>query len=129
MHLIHVTAAIIREGNRILICQRGAGGSCAYLWEFPGGKIEPGESPEECLIRECREELGVDIAIRSQYDDVTYDYPERSIRLTFFNVEIISGSIDPRVHLEMRWINAHEFEGFNFCPADVGIARKLAQEA
>ena len=72
--MLEVTAAIIRKDNRILICQRPANKSCGLLWEFPGGKIEPGENGEQCIVRECQEELGVTLQVHKEVIDVVYEY-------------------------------------------------------
>ncbi len=123
---MHVTAAIIFENERYLICQRGAGGSCAYLWEFPGGKVEPNEDPEACLIRECQEELGITIRLLRIYAETSYQYPERRIDFTFFEAHIESGSISPTVHEDVRWVSYQELHQYPFCPADVEIVKKLS---
>jgi mutator protein MutT len=123
--MIEVAAAIIMKGGRYLICRRGEGGSCAHLWEFPGGKRERGETPEECLWRECREELGVDIHIRTVFEKTTYRYPDREIAFTFFLADIIAGDITPTVHEAVRWVLPSELKNFKFCPADVGIVNLL----
>ena len=83
--MILVSAAIIRNtAGEILICQRGAGGSCAFLWEFPGGKQEAGEKAADCLVRECREELGIEIDIVALLEQTSYTYPDNKIGLSFF---------------------------------------------
>lgn len=83
--MIFVSAAIIRNtAGEILICQRGAGGSCAFLWEFPGGKQEAGETAADCLVRECREELGIEIDIVALLEQTSYTYPDNKIGLSFF---------------------------------------------
>lgn len=124
--MIHVTAAIIRnEEGRILICQRGPGGNCEYLWEFPGGKLEPGETPEECIIRECREELEIDIAVKGIFAETTYQYPDREIAFTFFDAAVIGGRPKMDVHNDMRWVTTSEMENYEFCPADIAIVEIL----
>ena len=83
--MTRVSAAIIKNSdNEILICQRGPGGSCEFLWEFPGGKIEPGESPEECLVRECLDELEIEIAGLDLFEQTKYSYPNRQTGSRFF---------------------------------------------
>ena len=87
--MILVSAAIIRNtAGEILICQRGAGGSCAFLWEFPGGKQEAGETAADCLVRECREELGIEIDIVALLEQTSYTYPDNKIGLSFFAAKI-----------------------------------------
>lgn len=90
--MILVSAAIIRNtAGEILICQRGAGGSCAFLWEFPGGKQEAGETAADCLVRECREELGIEIDIVALVEQTSYTYPDNKIGLSFFAAQITGG--------------------------------------
>lgn len=120
-----VTAAVIQENGKILICQRGAGGNCAFLWEFPGGKLEPCESKEECLIRECEEELGIRITVGSVFAETTYQYPDRKIAFTFFNAQIVAGEIVPKVHHQVRWVTSAELSKYEFCPADIEIIEML----
>jgi 8-oxo-dGTP diphosphatase len=116
--MIDVSAAVICEGDRVLICQRPKGKSFELLWEFPGGKIEPHESAEECLVRECREELGIAIRVRDKLAEVVYDYPGGPIRLHFFEAEILSGRVVRKEHAAMKWVTADELNNFAFCPAD-----------
>jgi len=123
--MVNVTAAIIRQNNKILICQRGAGGSCEYLWEFPGGKLESGETLEECIIRECKEELEIDIVVKNVFAESTYQYPDKEIAFTFFEADIVNGNLKANVHQDVRWIQMQELRNFKFCPADVMIVEKL----
>ncbi|MDY9921083.1 MAG: 8-oxo-dGTP diphosphatase MutT [Synergistota bacterium] len=126
--MIRVSAAIIKnQDNEILICQRGPGGSCEFLWEFPGGKIEPGESPEECLVRECREELEIDIEVRDLFEQTTHSYPERDIEFMFFRASLKKGIPVPSVHKNIKWVSPDKLEEHEFCPADVFIVEKLAK--
>ena len=128
MKRIEVTAAIFRRNGRIFLCRRGEGGSCATLWEFPGGKIEQGETPEECLIRECREELQIDIAVDSLYDQFDYDYPDKALRFYFFNARILSGEPQLQVHTDSHWLWPRELTQYDACPADKGLIERLAGE-
>jgi 8-oxo-dGTP diphosphatase len=125
--MIHVAAAILRKDDKILICQRGAGGNCEYLWEFPGGKQDTGETMEQCLIRECREELEIEIGIKSIFAETTWQYPDRKIAFTFFNAELIQGEPVKNVHKILQWVSPNELADYEFCPADVGIVDKLAK--
>ena len=127
--MLHVTAAILRNGaGELLICRRGPGGSCGGLWEFPGGKVEPGESEEACVARECREELAVDIALDGVYDRFTYAYPEREIAFTFFTGRIPAGSPVCTVHEAIAWVRRADLGPYPFCPADEGLVRRLMGE-
>ena len=126
--MTRVSAAIIKNfDNEILICQRGPGGSCQFLWEFPGGKIEPGETPEECLVRECREELDIEIEVLDLFEETKYSYPERDIEFMFFTASLIKGVPTPSVHNCIKWVPRDRLHGYEFCPADVIIIEKLGQ--
>ena len=122
-----VVAALIWEGNRFLACQRPAHKARGLLWEFVGGKVEPGESREEALIRECREELDITIAPRDVFLTVIHEYPDLTVRLTLFNTSIVSG--DPKLleHNDLRWITVQEIDSLEFCPADEEILKKLKE--
>lgn len=123
-----VAAAIIRKEDKVLICKRGAGGNCAYLWEFPGGKKEENESLEECLERECSEELGITIKVKDVFDEVVYKYPDREISITFFNAEILEGKLIPAVHEQIKWASLKELSEYDFCPADREVVRRLSEK-
>ena len=125
--MIFIAAAIIRDNQkRILICRRDAGGSCAYLWEFPGGKQEPGESLNECARRECMEELGIRIALDGIFGETTYSYPERDVSITFFNAHITKGIPLKRVHTDILWVAPCDLYRYSFCPADEEIIKELS---
>lgn len=114
-----VAAAVIKNNNNeILICQRGKGGSCAYLWEFPGGKLENDESMAECIIRECKEELNISVTVKSTLSKFNYSYPERDIAFTFFEAKIINGTLKMNVHNDIKWVKAEDLKNYKFCPAD-----------
>ncbi len=126
--MTRVSAAIIKNSdNEILICQRGPGGSCEFLWEFPGGKIEPGESPEECLVRECREELEIDIEFLDLFEQTTHSYPEREIEFIFFTASLKKGAPVPSVHNCIKWVLPDKLQDYEFCPADVYVVNDLLQ--
>lgn len=120
-----VTAAILRRGDKILICQREKIGSCALLWEFPGGKQEEGETLAECLIRECQEELGVTIQVGDVFTETQYTYGDNQMHFTFFDSRIIEGELQRTVHRDIRWVRAEELGQYTFCPADVEVAGRL----
>lgn len=115
-----VTAAIIRRNRKILICRR-AEGSCAHLWEFPGGKTEPGETPFECLSRELREELNIEIKPLREYCRSVYG----ELSFVFIEAEIVSGDPQLSVHEEMRWVLPEELTAFEWCPADRPVAEEI----
>lgn len=125
--MVHVTAAIILKQNKVLICQRGEGGPCAYLWEFPGGKQEEGESLVECLIREVKEELDLTIEVSDICDEFSYNYGDGEMNFTFYNAQILSGIIKPTVHESVLWVDVLELGDFVFCPADVSLVRRLIE--
>ena len=128
INMIHVAAAIIHRGPRILICQRGEGGNCSNLWEFPGGKVEPNETPEQCVLRECREELGIEIELKGLYARTKYRYPDREIAFSFFRAELTNGEIKRKVHRDIKWVLPDELKSYEFCPADIEIVNRLAME-
>ncbi len=128
--MTQVVAALIRRGDRFMICQRPAHKARGLLWEFVGGKIEPGESPEEALVRECTEEIGVKIKVGSVFMQVDHAYPDITIRLTLFNAELAPGD-EPQLleHNDIRFITVNEIENYEFCPADRDILEKIKREA
>jgi 8-oxo-dGTP diphosphatase len=127
INVTNVTAAIIQQGDKILICRRAEGDSCSGLWEFPGGKQEENETLEECLIRECREELGLRIKIKDVYLKKSWRYGKKEMEFTFFNAEIIDGEVKMKVHQDIKWVMADELSNYIFCPADVEVAERLGQ--
>ena len=122
-----VVAALIWEGDRFLACQRPAHKARGLLWEFVGGKVEPGESLEEALIRECREELDITVAPRDVFMEVIHEYPDLTVRLTLFNAAIAEGKPKALEHHDIRWITVQEIDGLEFCPADEEILKKLKE--
>jgi len=126
--MIHVSAAIIKDKTgKILICQRDKGGICEYLWEFPGGKQEPHETAELCLVRECMEELNISIEIKDLFAETVYEYPDRNIAFSFFNAEIVEGEPEANVHKSIIWVLKEKLSEFQFCPADTEIVELLAK--
>ena len=122
-----VVAALIWEGDRFLACQRPAHKARGLLWEFVGGKVEPGESLEEALIRECQEELDITVAPRDVFMEVIHEYPDLTVRLTLFNAAIAEGTPKALEHHDIRWITVREIDGLEFCPADEEILKKLRE--
>lgn len=127
--ITEVVAALIREGDRFLICQRPAGKARELLWEFAGGKVEPGETKEQALVRECREELDITLAVEGIYMDVIHTYPDLTVHLTLFSASIKAGIPQKLEHNDLRWITPEEIPQYAFCPADTAILRKLQSEA
>ena len=126
--MTEVVAALVRDTDRVLICQRPAHKARGMLWEFVGGKVEPGESREEALIRECREELAITIRVGNIFMEVTHTYPDLTIHLTVFNAEITAGVPRKLEHNDLRWITADELDRYAFCPADQAIVEKLQKD-
>ena len=122
--MMEVSAAVIWQGDRFLICQRPREKHCGLLWEFPGGKVERGESAEACVIRECREELGVGLKVHGAFYNTVQDYPDRTVHLYFFHAEIESGTLTPMEHNAVAWITQEEAADFAFCPADAKMLRE-----
>lgn len=117
--IIEVVGAIIRDGDRYLVGQRAANKSQGGLWEFMGGKIEPGETPEQALARECLEELALEIEDEHIIDSVVHEYPEKTIRLTLISCSPKSGSIPKALeHQQIRWVTRVEMDVLDFAPAD-----------
>lgn len=125
--MTEVVAALIWDEGRFMICQRPATKSCALLWEFVGGKVEKGETKEAALIRECREELGIEITVGDVFTEVVHEYPDITVHLTLFNAEISDGTPQKLEHNDIRWITPEEIPQYNFCPADIEIVAKLGK--
>ncbi len=123
-----VVAALIWEEGRFLICQRPAHKARGLLWEFVGGKVEPGETGEQALIRECREELGVTVAVGEVFLETVHAYPDLTIRLTLYSARIAEGRPRALEHRQLRWITPEEIPEYAFCPADREILEKLLRE-
>lgn len=126
--MFEVVAALIFDGDRFLICRRPANKARALLWEFVGGKVESGETKEQALVRECKEEL--DIAIQSDgvFCSLMHEYEDIKIHLTLFNCTIVGGQPTLLEHDDMRWITADEIPFYDFCPADKEILALLGNK-
>ncbi len=116
--MVYVVAAIMQKDGKLLLCQRPEGKRCALLWEFPGGKIEPGETPEECLVRECHEELGITIKTEQLAQEVVYAYSDITVNIHFYFCELISGTPTCIEHSRIQWFNLDEVLKLPLCPAD-----------
>lgn len=127
-HMTEVVAALIWQGERFMICQRPAHKARGMLWEFVGGKVEPGESKEQALVRECREELAVEVAVGDIFLEVTHTYPDIAVHLTLFHASIVQGVPQKLEHNDIRYITVDEIPKYEFCPADEVILQKLRQE-
>lgn len=120
-----VTAAIIVKDNQVLIAQRAPGENLAGKWEFPGGKIELGETPQECLKREIKEELDVDVVVLDFFAESIYVYHSGTIRLMAYWCKWISGEFELKVHSRIVWVNRHELALYDFAPADIPLVERL----
>ena len=125
--MTEVVAALIRDGDRFMICQRPANKKRGLLWEFVGGKVEQGETKEQALIRECVEELDILISVRDVLMDVIHEYPDLTVHLTLFNALIAEGAPRMLEHNDIRWITPREIPNYVFCPADEEILEKIIE--
>jgi mutator protein MutT len=122
---IEVSAALIFHNGKLLITQRHAKAHLGGLWEFPGGKREANETFEQCLVREIREELGVEISVSGLFEEISHDYPEKSVRLKFFLCQLRSGEPQPLGCAAFRWIGKDELTDYEFPAADARLLEKL----
>jgi 8-oxo-dGTP diphosphatase len=127
--MIDVTAAIWIENGKVLIARRRPGVSQAGLWEFPGGKVRLGESPAQCLKREIREELGIEIAVGEFFGESIYAYEDKTIRLLAYRVQAAGGELSANDHAELAWVAMADLGRYRFCPADVPFTEKLQKMA
>ena len=126
--MTEVVAALIWNEDRFLICQRPEHKARGLLWEYVGGKVEPGETKQEALIRECREELGITISVGDVFMDVVHEYPDITVHLTLFHAKITEGTIQLLEHNAVAWITPDEIPQYAFCPADKEINERIASE-
>ena len=126
--MTEVVAALIRAEGKILICQRPGHKARGLLWEFPGGKVDPGETPQNALKRECVEELGIRLAVGELFARVSHRYPDLSVRLSLYEASIAEGSPQNLEHRDIRWVSPGELLDYDFCPADRDIIARLSKE-
>ena len=124
MKNIHVVAAVIEKDGRIFATQRGYGDYKDW-WEFPGGKMEPGESPEEALAREIREELDTEISVGKLITSVEYDYPKFHMLMDCFMCSIVSGDLKLLEHEAARWLSADELWDVKWLPSDIRVIEEI----
>ena len=125
--IVLVAAAVIIEGGRVLLSQRKLGTHLAGAWEFPGGKVEPGEDPRAALVRELREELGIEAIAGDPVEVTFHHYPEKSVLLLFFEAARAPGSLEPRAVdvADVKWAAVEDLEDDLFPPADVAVLEKV----
>ncbi len=123
-----VTAAIIINNGKVLIAQRAENQKLAGKWEFPGGKIEPGETPEECLKREINEELGINIEVNDFFGESMYQYDTGTIKLLAYKAQWIGGEFKLTAHSQIKWVKPSELGNYDFSPADICFVMKLNKE-
>ena len=125
--ITEVVAALIWDKGKFMICQRPAHKARGLLWEFVGGKVEPGETRAQALIRECREELDITLAVGEVFMEVVHEYPDLTVHLTLFHAAIASSVPKKLKHNDIRWITPLEIPQYDFCPADAEILRRIQE--
>lgn len=126
--MTEVVAALIWQGERFLACQRPLHKARGLLWEFVGGKVEPGETREQALIRECREELDVTVRVGGIFMELVHEYPDLTVHLTLFHAGIAEGTPKLLEHQALRWLTVEEMDQYPFCPADQAILARLREQ-
>ncbi len=125
--MVEVVAALIWNNDKFMICQRPANKARGLLWEFVGGKVEPGETGEQALIRECQEELAITLSVGDVFMVVVHEYPDITVHLTLFNATIAEGVPQKLEHNDIQWIAPCEIPNYEFCPADEEILNQIAE--
>ena len=127
--VIDVAAGLVFRAGKLLITQRRPDDHLGGLWEFPGGKVEPGESFEHCLIRELREELGIEVRVGEELDEITHSYPEKTVHLRFFSCQLDSGEPRPLHCHALAWVTQNELGHYHFPAADAKLLEQLSDPA
>ena len=125
--MVEVVAALIWKNNKFMICQRPVHKARGLLWEFVGGKVEQGETKEQALIRECKEELNVLLSVGDIFMDLIHKYPDLTVHLTLFDATIAEGEPQKLEHNDIQWITPSEISNYEFCPADKEILAKICE--
>ena len=125
--MTEVVAALIWQNDKFMICQRPAHKARGLLWEFVGGKVEPCETKEQALIRECSEELAITLSVGDVFMDVIHEYPDITVHLTLLNATILEGEPQKLEHNDIQWITPSEISNYEFCPADEEILKKILE--
>ena len=126
--MTEVVAALIWQGDKFMICQRPACKARGLLWEFVGGKVEIGETKEQALIRECKEELDILLSVGDMFMEIIHEYPDITVHLTLFNATIAEGEPKKLEHNDIKWITPSEINNYEFCPADEEILKTLKEQ-
>lgn len=126
--MTEVVAALIWDGDKFMACQRPANKARGLMWEFVGGKVELGETREQALVRECREELAVTVSVGDVFMEVVHEYPDLTVHLTLFHATIAEGEPQKLEHNDIRWITPAEISQYDFCPADQEILREIIRK-
>ena len=126
--MTEVVAALIWDGDKFMACQRPANKARGLMWEFVGGKVEPGETREQALVRECREELAVTVSVGDVFMEVVHEYPDLTVHLTLFHATIAEGEPQKLEHNDIRWITPAEISQYDFCPADQELLREIIRK-
>ena len=122
-----VAAALVRKDDTFMICRRPPHKTRGLLWEFVGGKVEKGETAQEALVRECREELGITVSVDDLFMELVHEYPDITVHLLLFNARITQGEPKLLEHVDLKWISPSQIDDFEFCPADEEILLRLKQ--
>ena len=125
--MTEVVAALIWDGDKFMACQRPSHKARGLKWEFVGGKVEPGETKEQALLREGQEELAIIVSVGEVFMDVVHEYPDLTVHLTLFHAAIAEGVPQKIEHNDIRWITVDEIDQYEFCPADEVILERLKQ--
>ena len=128
-HVIDVSAGLVFRAHRLLITQRRLNDHLGGFWEFPGGKVEPGETFQACLTRELREELGIEVSVGAEVEEITHSYPEKTVRLKFFKCAWLSGEARPIHCLNLAWVTKDQLKEFDFPAADARLLRLLEESS
>jgi len=123
---IQVVAALIRKDDHFLICRRPAHKKRGLLWEFPGGKVEAGEDPRQALVRECREELDIELEVGTLFWQTSHTYPDTRIDLLLYEATIASGTPQALEHTDICWVLPDDMTAYHFCPADTEIIEYIS---
>ena len=124
---IEVVAALLWQGDRFLLCQRPVQKKRGMQWEFVGGKVEPGETNQQALIRECREELDITICVEQEFMQLIHSYPDITVHVTLFHSLIAEGTLQKLEHVDFRWVTPEQAVQFDICPADRAFVEKIRE--